>query len=117
MWPSHWTENDDELNGLLHRWRGANAQAWEYSVSHGQLLIRLHREETNPIPSAYILCKNCHSVHFESGWKGADMSFTVAPGSYGPLYTFTDGKRLTVVCGAAFGAETDVLISIAAQPA
>ena len=112
MWPAHWTKADRELNALLERWRGGRAEVWEYSVSHGQLLIRLYRDGTNPIPSAYVLCKNCYSVQFEPHWKNANIRISRAPGRFGDVITVSDGERLRVSCGGAFGAEHDEFIAI-----
>jgi hypothetical protein len=108
MWPSDWTKNETELAALLARWRGARGQVWEYSVSHAQLLVRLYRDGPNPIPSAYILCKGCHSVHFEPYWKDSSVSVSAAEGTV----TIADGERLRVVCMGAFGAEANETISI-----
>jgi hypothetical protein len=112
MWPAKWTKSERELDDLLDRWRGVRAQGWEYSVSHGQLLVRLYREGANPIPSAYVLCKDCYSVQFEPHWNDSDIRISMAPGRFGNVSTVTDRERLSVSCGAAFGAESDEFIAI-----
>src|SRR5260221_3842881 len=112
MWFANLTRSDRELLDLIQRWKGSRVQAWEYSVSHGQLLVRFHREGSNPIPSLYLYCKNCHSVQFESHWVGADVRFSTSPGKYGPQITVVDGNHLHVVCGYVGGVESEEYISI-----
>jgi hypothetical protein len=112
MWPTNWTRNAEDLKDLLDRWRGTRGQVWEYSASHGQLLVRLFREGDDPIPSAYVLCKNCRSVEFETEWKDSDVRVSVTVGPSGPIYSVTDGGRLRVSCGGAFGAESNEFIAI-----
>ena len=108
MWPSNWIKIESETPELLARWRGVHGQAWEYSTSHGQLLVRFYR--VGSLAGAYLLCKNCSEVHFQSSWLDAHVRVGISQGKFGPVYTITDGDRLRVVCTAAFLAETPDLI-------
>lgn len=112
MWLGRVTEDEKGLAQLLERWRGSKGQPWEYSVSHGQLLVRFFREGSNSISSFYLYCKNCHSVQFQDHWVNADVRVSTSRGRHGPLVTIVDGNSLRVVCGAAFGVESEEFISI-----
>ena len=112
MWLANLTRSDKELLGLIQRWKGSRVQPWEYSVSHGQLLVRFHRDGPSPIPSFYLYCKDCHSVQFESHWVGADVHLSTSSGKYGLQITVVDGDHLRVICGAVAGVESEEFISI-----
>jgi hypothetical protein len=112
MWPKHWTKTADQLAKLLVHWDGAKAQVWEYSTSHGQLLIRFFREGGNPLHSLYLLCNDCRTVHFHSYWLNMQVRIELRSETD---HLVTDGDRLRVECGAVSGAETDTLLHLQYQ--
>src|SRR5689334_4321527 len=104
MWPSNWLPIKNESPEFLAQCRGLRGQAWAYSTSHGQMLVRFYRDRS--LAGTYLYCKGCDLVQFQSSWLHADVRIEVSTGRYGPLYTITDGDRLRIVCGAAFWAES-----------
>jgi hypothetical protein len=101
MWPAIWVSQSEQLVMLFAKWRGSMAEPWAYSVSHGQFLLRLHRESPR---SLFVWCKNCQRVSFASHWREAAVQLSV--GSSGHV-TLLDGQHLSVSCGAVFAAETE----------
>ena len=112
MWPSNWTKTADELARLLEHWEGAKAQVWEYSASHGQLLIRFFREGASTTHSLYLLCKDCRSVHFHAYWLNMQVRVHLRSETD---HVVSDGERLRVECGALSGTETDRVLHIQNQ--
>lgn len=104
MWPSNWVRIEDESPQLLDRCRGLRGQAWEYSTSHSEMLVRFYTSGASA--GIFLFCKNCESVQFKSDWLEANVRVAVSRGEYGLVYTIKDGDRLQIVCGAAFLAET-----------
>jgi hypothetical protein len=112
MWASKWTKNSDEMAKLLGHWRGARAEAWEYSHGHGQLLIRFFREGPHAGRSMYLLCRDCRSVHFHNSWPDMDVRVDWTSGSDVSSHTVSDGTRLRVECGAVLALESDTFICL-----
>ena len=108
MWPTTWNSDETAVASLFYRWTGARGQVWEYSVSHGRLLVRFHREPPEQMQSAFVLCSNCDEVQFVSHWQSAapHVAIECARGGSRRLL-FTDGARLRVVCGNVAGVELD----------
>ncbi|MES2694447.1 MAG: hypothetical protein V4773_13310 [Verrucomicrobiota bacterium] len=102
MWPKSWIAGKENALRELQEWSGATAQAWEYSVSHSQLLIRLHREGSGGIGSLFVLLKCCERVSFENTWADANIAIEESSGKYGPAFTVTDADRLSVVASVVF---------------
>jgi hypothetical protein len=100
---------------LLGHWRGARAELWEYSHSHGQLLIRFFRESPNSVHSMYLLCKDCRTVHFHNSWPDMEVRVDWTSSAEGSAHTVSDGSRLRVECGAVFAVESDTFISLRDQ--
>jgi hypothetical protein len=113
MWPSKWLRIENESPGLLAQCRGLRGQAWAYSTSHSEMLVRFYRDGS--LAGIYLFCKSCDLVQFQSSWLDADVRVEISQGQYGPVYTITDGDRLRIVCGAAFLAESPELISLQDQ--
>lgn len=95
---------------LLAQCRGLRGQAWSYSTSHSQMLVRFYR--SGSMAGIYLYCMSCDVVQFQSYWEDADVSVRISQGRFGPLYTITDGDRLRIECGAAFMAESSELIRL-----
>jgi hypothetical protein len=110
MWPSKWLRIENESPDLLAQCRGLRGQAWSYSTSHSQLLVRFYRDGS--LAGIYLYCKGCDLVHFVSSWLDADVRVEISQGQFGPVYTITDGERLRVICGAAFLAESSDLVRL-----
>ena len=112
MWPSNWTKTADQLGKLLEHWDGAKAQVWEYSASHGQLLIRFFREGASTTHSLYLLCKDCRTVHFHAYWLNMQVRVHLRSEAD---HVVSDGDRLRVECGALSAAETDRILHLQNQ--
>src|SRR5689334_16196714 len=110
MWPSKWLRIENESPELLAQCRSLRGQAWSYSTSHSQMLVRFYRDGS--LAGIYLYCKSCDLVHFESFWLDADVRVEISQGRYGPVYTITDGERLRIMCGAAFLAESPDLVRL-----
>ncbi len=74
------------------------------------MLVRFYRDGS--LAGIYLYCKSCDSVQFQSSWWDANVRVHISQGQYGSVLTNTDGDRLRIVCGAAFLAESPVLISL-----
>lgn len=85
----------DPIPGLA-RCSGRWAQAWDYSVTHSTLRIRLVRPESKLF--AVLSLHGCHRVHFESSWHDA----AIRARRVGERMHFADGVNLDVTCGVAF---------------
>jgi hypothetical protein len=110
MWPSKWLRIENETPELLALCRGLRGQAWAYSTSHSQMLVRFYRDGS--LAGIYLYCKSCDSVHFESSWLDANLRIEISQGRNAPRYVITDGDRLRIVCGAAFLAESPELVDL-----
>jgi len=109
MWPKHWISGMGDVQKELHRWKGADGQAWGYSVSHSQLLIRIFREQENKRSrtSLYLYLKDCYRVSFNDSWRDVDIQIQEEPGKFGPEFIIADSDRLFVHCGVhPFSAES-----------
>jgi hypothetical protein len=114
-----WTKTADELAKLIERWDGAKAAVWEYSASHGQLLIRFFREGNHSQPSLYLLCKDCRSVHFQAYWLNMQVRVDLksdAGNSGNSGHVVSDGDRLRVLCGAVSATLSDTAVSLRDLP-
>ena len=102
MWPENWISDPSMVEAKLNAWRGGSAQAWSYSVSHSQLLIRIYWEN-NPVEirSLFLYVKDCSYVAFSSSWQ--DVSFTIREitGDSGIEYEISDGDRCAIRCGVS----------------
>jgi hypothetical protein len=110
MWPSKWLPIKSKCPELLARCRGLRGQAWSYSTSHSQMLVRFYREGS--LAGIYLYCKSCDSVQFLSSWLDANVRVEISQGRHGPVYTITDGDRMRIMCGAAFVAESSDLVRL-----
>src|SRR3989338_1802803 len=103
MWPKSWIEGSADVRRELERWRGATAQAWAYSVSHSQFLVRLYREEASRSdvrpPSLFLYLKGCDRVSFSDTWRSASVRVEERKGEFGPRFFISDAERLSVDCG------------------
>jgi hypothetical protein len=97
----------DEIALLISEWQGCRAQAWEYTVSHGQFLIRLRREDDPNDLSLFLWCKNCHRVNFTSHWINSNLEVSTSQGEYGTVWLLKDTDNLSVSSGALFAFVSD----------
>jgi hypothetical protein len=112
MWPTDWTNDDEALVALLEKWRGGEVEAWEYSVSHGQLLIRIFHKDSGSIRSAYVLCTSCDEVYFQARWSNAHIAFSRDASRLGPKLLLHDSDRFWVSCDSASAVEADEFIRL-----
>lgn len=112
MWPSDsdWLEIGSESSELLAQCRGLQAQAWSYSASHSQLLVRFY--QPSKIAGIYLYCKACDFVQFERSWEDVSLTIKASQEPHGKIYTITDGDRLRIVCGAAWMAVCSEFVHI-----
>ena len=108
-----WKTNASEVNELLARWRGSRGQAWSYSSSLAQFLIRFYRDEPSPIQSAYLHCAGCRKVSFDTHWQDSSIQILSTPDG---RFRISDGERLHVECGIVQAAEIDDLITFDSVP-
>lgn len=82
----------------LEDWTGAEAEVWDYGVSHSILRIRLKR----PSEASYarLVLHECWRVHFDAAWVNADIRVEHLPEHN--RYRVHDGDRLSVDCGALY---------------
>jgi hypothetical protein len=88
-----------ELNERLAYWRGARAEVWDYTVSHG--IMRLHLSRGPNGPSAVLYMYDCRTVSFSSGWNDSAISARRVPTEV-HRWLVIDGDNLSVECGNAF---------------
>jgi hypothetical protein len=101
MWPAIWEAEGERIRELLEKWQGATAEAWGYTVSHGQFLLRLHRHSPK---SLFVWCKDCRSVQFASSWQDSDVRLERNPGG---VLLATDGENLNVSCASVHAVESE----------
>lgn len=110
MWPRNWISGTADVSLELDKWAGCVAQAWGYSVSHSQLLIRLYREEGSQRSrtSLYLYLKDCNKVSFMDGWRNVQITIEEQAGKFGTEYVLADGDRFYTHCGVTpFAAESE----------
>jgi hypothetical protein len=113
-WHPNWISDPAQVSALLAKWRGATAQGWAYSVSHSQLLIRVHWER-KPVDvfSLFLYFKNCSRVSFDDTWPNFDLKVTEMAGKFGREVEATDADRLFVHCCAGpFAYETEAFLKL-----
>lgn len=110
MWPTNWSPIEKEASGMLLSCHGLIGQAWSYSTSHSQLLVRFYREGSDS--GIYLYCKDCDSIQFEGSWRQAMPTVELSPSQFPGRVTIKDGERLSVICGAAFLAESSVFVRL-----
>lgn len=101
MWPGNWESDEEEIEALLKRWQGSMAEAWAYTVSHGQFLLRLHRQSEE---SLFVWFKGCRSVQFAPSWQESNVKLESNPGG---ILLATDGGNLNVSCTSIHVAVTE----------
>ena len=101
MWPANWESEEERVQVLLEEWRGSMAEAWAYTVSHGQFLLRLHRQSEE---SLFVWFKNCRNVQFAPSWQASSVK--LERNADGALLA-TDGGNLNVSCASIQVAEND----------
>lgn len=114
MRPEDWITDPVKVESLIKKWRGEMVQVWGYSVSHSQLMIRIHCER-QPVDmfSLYLYFKGCNRVAFESFWKNADFEVKVVDGQYSQEIEVSDHGRFFVRClGGPFAFETEELLCL-----
>ena len=110
MWTNDWTRIEDNPDEFVGACRGRRAQAWGYVVSHAMFLVRFHEE--GEMSGAYLWCKGCEEVSFQSGWQDADLTIDIRKAGQDSEVEISDGQRLRIVCGWAFWTEADELLHL-----
>ena len=100
-----WIALDNQVEEFRQKCKGRNGQAWAYTVSHGQLLIRYYDDQTTS--SVYLRCKDIASVSFRKHWNYSLPDVHFSDGEYGPEITISDGENLMINCGFAFWVQSD----------
>ena len=91
------TENSDVASSLA-AWKGAWAQPWDYTTSHGTLRIKVARR--GEAPCVVVLLKDCSRVSFADSWDGFNPTIETYQDAYGIRYRVKDSGCLDVDCGA-----------------
>jgi hypothetical protein len=97
----------EEISLLICEWKGSRAQAWEYTVSHGQFLVRLHRDDDPDDLSLFLWCKGCYRVNFTSHWVNSNLEISKSQGEYGTVWLLKDADNLSVSSSALFAFVSD----------
>lgn len=103
-WPNLWISGRAEAKAALAKWRGATAQAWEYSIGHSQLLVRLHHPLEGE-KSLFLHMKGCERVSFDQDWTDAQIAIEEREAADGVRFIVTDGDRLFVQTRAVAATE------------
>ena len=101
MWPATWETEEERVRAQIAKWQGSMAEPWAYTVSHGQFLLRLHRQTPE---SLFIWCKNCRNVRFGSSWQKSDIQLE---GTGSGAVSLTDDGNLNVSCASVHVTEND----------
>jgi hypothetical protein len=101
-----------ELNERLAYWRGARAEVWDYTVSHG--IMRLHLSRGPNGPSAVLYMYDCRTVSFSSGWNDSAISARRVPTEV-HRWLVIDGDNLSV--DESGGSATGIPVSNREDPA
>jgi len=91
------TEDHDAASSLA-AWKGAWAQPWDYTTSHGTLRIKVARR--GEAPCVVVLLKDCSRVSFADSWDGFNPTIETYRGAHGVRYRVRDLANLDVDCGA-----------------
>ena len=102
-----------DVTETLAKWKGAWAQPWDYTTSHGTLRIKLARRGGEPC--VILLLKDCSRVSFADSWDGFDPTIESYHDAHGIRYRIKDSSKLDVDCGSVNLSQ--VLSSHAAIPA
>ena len=113
-WPSNWISDSAQVSALIEKWRGATAQAWAYSVSHSQLLVRVHWDrEPVEIFSLFVYFKGCSRVAFRDTWREFNLQVSQTNGQFGSEFEVSDGDHLSVRCSSGpFVYETETFLKL-----
>ena len=87
-----------DVTTSLATWKGAWAQPWDYTTSHGTLRIKVARRGEEPC--VILLLKDCSRVSFADSWDGFNPTIETYQDAYGIRYRITDSGYLDVDCGA-----------------
>jgi hypothetical protein len=82
----------------LAKWKGAWAQPWDYTTSHGTLRIKLAQRGEEPCVVLFL--KDCSRVSFAESWDGFNPTIETYQGTNGVRYRVKDSTNLDVDCGA-----------------
>lgn len=105
----NWTNDAEEFDALLERWRGAQATALAYSNGHGVFVLALRRQRT----FAYLQFKDCQSLLlYRMAWKPFDATISRTNHRLGVIHTFSDPGNIHLESWAAFGAESSQAINV-----
>jgi hypothetical protein len=97
----------------LAKWKGAWAQPWDYTTSHGTLRVKLARRGKEVC--VILLLKDCSRVSFADSWDGFNATIETHQHNNGVRHRVKDSNNLDVDCGAID--LSDELGSYAAIPA
>ena len=108
------TESSD-VNSMLATWRGAWAQPWDYTTSHGTLRIKVARR--GEAPCIIVLLKDCSRISFADSWDGFNPTIEAYQGGQGIRYLVKDSGYLEVDCGAVLvSGQLDSYAAIPSRP-
>jgi hypothetical protein len=89
----------EKCTRLLSTWRGGFANLWEYTITHGRLVIRLVSES---IPgNLHIICGDCRRISGPTVWTDAEFALSVKDNDDGHrLFSLSDSNAgFEVICG------------------
>jgi hypothetical protein len=92
------TTEDSTAAATLATWKGAWAEPWDYTASHGTLRIKVARR--GEAPCVIVLLKDCSRVSFNGSWDGFNPTIETYQGAFGIRYLVKDSTYLDVDCGA-----------------
>ena len=87
-----------DVSATLAQWRGAWAQPWDYTTSHGTLRIKVARR--GEAACVVSLLKGCSRVSFADSWEGFNPTIEPYQSAHGIRYLVRDSGYLDVDCGA-----------------
>jgi hypothetical protein len=97
-----------QLNEVLRKWRGADAQLWSYTASLATLEIRLFFEQ---LPgNLYLVCSPCESIAGPVCWKRCELSVGEDHSEDGLFLVQDKGAGFRLLCHQLHTFENDELL-------
>jgi hypothetical protein len=87
-------KREADVKRALEEWRGAGATLWKYTVSHGQLEIRLHRSGERG--NVHVVCGGCERIEGPTVWPSCALE--IKPSAGGGLILCDDVAGFSVQC-------------------
>ena len=109
---SEWTKDPTDLEALLEKWRGAKAEIWAYTASHGVLILAIR----NPMLIGYIQFRDCQSIlAHQTAWENLQARIDHQVTDLGTVHSFIDPGNLEVVAWFAAGTESSESVNFHAE--